>query len=333
MKRKLISFLLVFYVVFSAWGMAVADPSPSIAKEPIVLRIATNAATGQSVELGLRRFSELVEARTNGEVKIAVYPDSVLGDGNELLNQCKLGTIDMVNLGSGSVASIIPEYNITSFYYAWKNDDHMRTFFSSNLIRELNERYLKQAGVRIISSNWEQGYRHLVTKRPVNTLDDLRGMKIRVPQLEIYVAAWKALGANPTPMALGEVYTALQQNVVDAIELPLDWIIRGKYYEQAKYVVLTAHLGYPNQIQINEKSFQKLSTVQQEILVQAANEAGEYSSKTLAATEDEMIKELKANGVTILPVNRAEFANRVYTIIPQFERLWGPGFWQKVQDL
>lgn len=278
-------------------------------------------------------MAELVEKRTDGQVKIQVYPDGALGDAFEMQNSVKLGTLEMVNLGCGVTAGSTPEYNITTFYYVWKSPEHMRAFFESDICKAFDQKYLDTTGIRIIASNWEQGDRHTVAKRPIRGVEDLKGLKIRVPQLESFVAAWKAMGANPTPMSFGEVYSALQQGVVDAIEVPLDWIYKAKFYEQAEYVILTGHLGYPNQVQINEKVFQKLSKENQEVLVEAALEAGEYASKLQREATADLRGTIEAEGITFIEVDRSEFAKKVYQIVPDFEEQWGKGLWDKVQAI
>jgi TRAP-type transport system periplasmic protein len=305
----------------------------SQAQKPVTLRLGLIEATGHPVHLGSKYMAELVEKGTSGRVKIEVYPDATLGAAFEMQNSVKLGTLDMTNAGCGVTAGSLPEYNITTFYYVWKSLEHMRAFFNSDLCKGFNQKYLDTTGIRILASNWEQGDRQTLSKRPIRKVDDLKGLKIRVPQLESYVAAWKAMGANPTPMAITEVYSALQQGVVDAIEIPLDWIYANKYYEQAKYVILTAHLGYPNQVYISEKSFQKLSPEDQKVLAEAAVKAGEYATKLQQEGTAGLRAKLEAAGVTFIDVNRAEFAAKVGMIVPDFEKLWGAGLWAKVQAL
>ena len=202
MKRNVVlAVVLGMIVCFGAYAGGQQDTE---IQEPVTLRVGMIAPTGHPVHLGSEHMAELVEERTNGQVKIEVYPDGALGDAFEMQNSVKLGTLDMVNLGCGVTAGSIPEYNITTFYYVWKSPEHMHAFFNSDICKEFDQKYLDKTGIRIISSNWEQGDRHTVAKRPIRQVGDLKGLKIRVPQLESFVAAWKAMGANPK-MVVSEV--------------------------------------------------------------------------------------------------------------------------------
>jgi tripartite ATP-independent transporter DctP family solute receptor len=303
------------------------------AVKKVTLKMGMIAATGHAVEIGSTYFAKLVKERTNGEVEIQVYPDGTLGNEVELQNAAKLGTVDIINVGCGITSGTIPQYNIASFHYCWKSPEHMHAVMSSDLVKGWDEESLKKSGLRILASNWEQGNRHVASKKPIRSIDDVKGLKIRVPQAEAFIAAWKALGANPAPMAFGEVYTALQQGVVDAVEVPLDWIANNKFYEQAKYIILTGHLQYVNQVQINEKTFQKLSPKNQEILIQAAKEAGDLSTETGRKVIAGLQADLESKGAIFIEVDRSKFQEKIMAIVPDFEKQWGVGLWDQVQKI
>ncbi|MBC7189293.1 TRAP transporter substrate-binding protein, partial [Candidatus Aerophobetes bacterium] len=261
----------------------------SVAKAEVKkLRMGLISAEGHPVTKASRKFAELVKERTNGEIQIEVFAGGALGGEVEMQDMLSVGTLDLASMGNGIPPTYNPQFQLLQMPYLWDSQDQMLAFAKSEIQEEMNERYLKASGVRILASNWDQGARHTLSKRPIYKVEDFKGLKIRVPQIPAWVDMWQILGTIPTQIAFPEVYTALQQGVVDAMECPLYWIYASSFHEQAKYLILTGHIMYYNQVFINERVFQSLSPEYQRIIKEAALEAGEYETELTRTLEEDI---------------------------------------------
>jgi TRAP-type C4-dicarboxylate transport system substrate-binding protein len=194
----------------------------------------------------------------------------------------------------------------------------------------MNQKYLDKSKARILASNWYQGTRHTLSKEPINSIEDFKGLKIRVPQLPEWVEMWKRLGANPTQISFPEVYTALQQGVVDGMECPLFYFYSSSFYEQAKYITLTAHNIYSNSVIINDKVYKKLPEEHQKILLDAAVEAGMYETKLTIDADKELYEKLEAADVTFTELNNDEIAQRIRPVYDSWTKVFGADLLEKV---
>jgi tripartite ATP-independent transporter DctP family solute receptor len=302
------------------------------ADKPTVLRIGLIAAEGHPVTKASNRFGELVKERTGGVIEVQVFPGGTLGGEHELQDMVSTGTLEMMSIGTGIPAALNPQFKILTMPYLWDNQDQMIAFANSGIQDEMNENYLKKSGVRALASNWDQGIRHTLTKKPIKDIEDFKGVKIRVPQLPEWVEMWKLAGTNPTQIPFPEVYTALQQGVVDAMECPLFWIFSSSFYEQAKYLILTAHSMYYNQLFINDKLFQKLTADQQKILVDAAREAGEYETELTRSIDADLRGKMEAKGVTFMEIDREKMAQIVRPVFDSWKKVFGADLLEKIDQ-
>ena len=302
------------------------------ADKPMVLRIGLIAAEGHPVTQASKRFAELVQERTDGALEVQVFPGGTLGGEVELQDMVSIGTLEMMSVGTGITAAINPQFKIFSMPYLWDSQDQMIAFANSSIQDELNENYRKKSGIKVLAPNWDQGIRHTLTKEPINSLDDFKGVKIRVPQLPEWVEMWKLAGTNPTQIPFPEVYTALQQGVVDAMECPLYWIYSSSFYEQAKHLILTGHNMYFNQLMINDALFNKLSREQQEILLDAAKEAGEYETELTREIDVDLRGKMEAEGVIFMEVDRDEMSKRVRPVFESWSKVFGADLLEKIDQ-
>jgi tripartite ATP-independent transporter DctP family solute receptor len=203
----------------------------------------------------------------------------------------------------------------------------------SPLMRDLNERAAKESGIRILDMGWWYGERHLTTKtKQVVKPDDVKGLKIRTMDSPMAKAALAALGAATTPMAVAELYTALQLGVVEGQENPLNTIYSHKFYEVQKYVALTGHMAMNLVLVINEKFYQGLSPQLQQIFVKSMQDAGDFESEMQIGMNKKNGQDLKDKGMIITAVNKTEFAERTKDAWKQFEPVFGKGFYEKVVE-
>ena len=295
-----------------------------------ILRLGLIASEEHPVTKASKMFSDLVKERTNGAIDVQVFPGGTLGGEVEMQDMVSSGTLEMTCIGTGITANLNPQFKLHQMPYLWDSQDQMIAFANSSIQDEMNENYTKKSGIKVLASNWDQGVRHTISKKPVNAPEDFKGVKIRVPQLPEWVQMWKLLGTNPTQLPFPEVYTSLQQGVVDAMESPLYWIFSGSFYEQAKHIILTGHIMYYNQLMINEKVYKKLSPEHRQILLDAAQEAGEYETGLIRSADSDLRAKMEAAGVKFAEIDRDKLAQTVRPVMESWTKVFGADLLEKV---
>jgi len=227
----------------------------------------------------------------------------------------------------------VPDMSIAHSPYIFRNWEEADLLFRTDWWLGL-ENQLAQKGVKVIASNWHYGTRQTLTTRKVERPQDFRGMKIRVPQSTLYVKTFEHLGASPTPMALTEVYTSLQQGVIDGLENPLSVIWGGRYHEAAKYLLIDNHMRAVILLACSNALWDSLSPEQQTLLTQTARDAGRYQNQLVEKTDAELLDHFRAQGVTITETDYDEFAQAAagFFTDPAFSS-WSPGLHAKVLTL
>lgn len=252
-------------------------------------------------------FADKIKEYTQGRYTVDVYPSSTLGDDPKLLEQVKLGAIDFAVTGVGIYSNQVPELGLLALPYLVESyEQGWQLFDTSPWVKEWFAK-LQTKSIRYLAM-WEAGFREVTAKRPVRTPEDVKGMKIRLSKNQMYFWIWETLGANPTPMALGEVYLGLQQGVVDAQENPIPTIYVNKFYEVAKYISLTNHIYAPIPLCISERRWQSLSPADQAAVMKAAHEVSAWDRKAVVDDEDKMLADMKAKGATIIKPDVSAFA-------------------------
>ena len=314
----------IHHVVLVVVALVLAVSMVSAAQnKPLVFKMGLISPADHPVTKASQYMAALVKERTNGGIEIQVFPNGVLGGEVELQAAVRSGAIHMASIGDGHAAAYSKPWNIFVMYYIWPDAETMHRIQAGPPFEPFVRDYEQNSGVTVLAMNWEQGARHLLAKKPVRTPEDLRGVKIRVDQLPLHSEGWRAMGANPTPLAFPEIYSALQQGVVDAMECPLNWIYSSGFHEHAKYLNLTAHSRYMNMVIINTKLLEGLSPEYQQILREAAVEAGLYETELSRQEELDYRKKMEAEGVTFVEVDVEAFRNRVLPLFEKNMDRWG----------
>lgn len=271
-----------------------------------VLRLGHNNAVNHPLNMGAEQFAKRVKERTNGQVTIQVYPAAQLGDERQLGEGLRVGTIDLMWGVSSMVGQFAPEFNGLEAGYLFRDRDHQTKVHQGPIGEELNQRLIQKIGVRVLAFHFA-GERHLTTStKAVRHPDDLKGMLIRVPQLENSMVTFKALGASVTGIAFNEVYMALKMGLAEGQENPLVSIYAMKFHEVQKYLSLTAHIISNGIVVMNNQKFMSMPPDVQKALVEEARAAGEYTGNLYAKQGEELIPELKKS-LTFIEVNKVEF--------------------------
>jgi len=253
-------------------------------------------------------FGEQVAKLTDGRIEVKVYPNETLGKEMDLINGMQLGTVEMTITGE-SLQNWAPKAALLAVPYAYSTLEEMDKVASGPIGKEIEEQIIEKARVRPIAY-FARGPRNLTSNRPIKTPDDLNGLKMRVPNVPLFVDVWRALGANPVPMAFSEVFTSLQNGTIDAQENPLALIKSASFAEVQKYVNLTQHVRSWIYLTISEKTFEGLSEEDQAAILEAGKKTQEYERDLFLKDEQRLRKELEDAGMTFVEVDQAAFKEK-----------------------
>lgn len=301
--------------------------------KPVTIQIGYENNPGEPIDLAVKKWKELVEQKSNGSMKVELFPSSQLGSKNDLIDQMIAGS-PVITLADGTFYADrgVPDFGIAFGPYFFSSWDQVWKLTKSTWWKEQTDK-LEQKGLKMLTADWMYGERHTLTKKPVRTVQDLKGMKIRVPNNTIQIKSYEVIGAAPTPMALGEVYTALQQGVIDGVENPLSVLYNGKFQEVAKYLTLDGHIKNATTWITGTTFFKTLTPDQQKILMETGDEAGLYNNDLQKKVDEEMLQKFKEAGVEIINVDVSKFAeaSKAFYTLPEFTSKWSPRLYDKVQ--
>jgi tripartite ATP-independent transporter DctP family solute receptor len=241
-----------------------------------------------------------------------------------------IGAIEMGRTGSLIISVAAPQYGALDLPYVFRSQQHLRNVLAGPIAQTMHQEFLARRGIRVLGIV-NRGPRHLTTRnRAVRTPADLAGLKVRVPEIPVYVAAWRALGASPTPMAFPEVFTALQQGTIDGQENPLATIHGNSFQDVQRFLVLTAHVRGNGWMIASERFWQSLTAADRTLLQQAVNDASAYADAQIARQEDELLAALRGRMEVVSPDIRA-FADIVLRDVPaRFADRWKPGLVEQI---
>lgn len=273
--------------------------SASAADAEVVLQIGFENSISEPIGQALEKWQQLVEEKGDGSLKIELFPDSQLGNKNELIDGMTLGE-PYITLADGAFYADygVADFGIVFGPFLFDDWDQCWTLIESDWYAEQCAE-LETKGLKIVASNWKYGERHTLTTKQVTTVDDLAGMKIRVPGNQIQSIGFDVLGATSTGMALDEVYQALQTGTIDGAENPLATLYGRKLHEVAKYLILDGHVKNFTTWVMSADLFNSLTPEQQELLVSTGEEAGLYNNELVDASEAEYLQMMKDEGVTV----------------------------------
>ncbi len=274
----------------------------------ITLKLGHLANEENSWHKAALKFADEVKTLTNGKVEVKVFPNDSLGKEMDLINGMQLGTADMTITGE-SLQNWAPKAALLGIPYAFKDMAEMDKVVTGPLGAEIQKEIAERAKV-ITLAYFARGPRDLTSNIPIKTVDDVKGLKMRVPNVPVFMQFWRAVGAQPTPMAFGEVFTSLQTGVINAQENPLALIKSASFYEVQKYVNRTEHVRSWIYLAIGAKSYNKLNADQKKALHEAAQRAQAYERTLMLADEKKLEAELKAKGMIFVETDQSGFAKK-----------------------
>lgn len=251
-----------------------------------------------------------IKKRTNGRYEIQVFPASTLGKESDINNGLTLGTVDIILSGASFAGNSYKPLAISYFPFIFRDAEHQLRYAKSDVFKELAKGYDEKTGNHITALSY-YGARHVTSNKPVVKPEDMKGLKIRVPDAPAYLAFPKSLGANPTPIAFAEVYLALQNGTVDAQENPLPTIEAKKFYEVQKNISLTGHIVDSLLTIVSGQLWSKLSEADRKIFTEVMQEAAEKTGREIIASEARLVDEFKKKGINVIAVDKNAFREAV----------------------
>lgn len=248
--------------------------------------------------------------RTNNRYQIEVFPASQLGKETDINQGLSLGSVDIIISGSSFAARSFAPIGVTYYPFIFRDADHLLAYTKSEKYKELAKGYEDKTGHKIVATTY-YGARHVTSNRPIKACADMKGLKMRVPDVPAYLAMPRSCGANTTPIAFAEVYLALQNGTVEAQENPLTTIEAKKFYEVQKHIVLTAHIVDHLNTIVAKGTWDKMTPEDQKTFVDVAQEAAARATKQIQTREAELVTFFKEKGLTVTDVNKQDFVDAV----------------------
>lgn len=295
----LVATLSLYLAPATAWAQAKTDP--------LTIKFAHAGSSTHPYSVGINLLTPILEKNSGGAIKLQVFCCAQLGSERELAEGVRLGTINMTSVAAeGALPAWVPELQAFGLPFIIRDRDHIYKVLDGPVGKELESKLNAQGFV--VLGWWELGFRNMTSKdKPIRTPDDLKGLKMRVQEAKVWLGMMRALGAIPTPIPFGELYSALQQGVVDGQENPIVTITSMKFYEVQKQVGLTEHTYTALPVLASKKWWDTLKPAQRDVIAASVKESVPLQRKAVSGQVDEGIAFLKTQGVTINAVDKAKF--------------------------
>jgi tripartite ATP-independent transporter DctP family solute receptor len=298
MKRLFIKTVIAALAI-STFGLAQAQTR--------TIKFANQNAKGHPIVLGMERFAQLVDTKSGGKLKVNVFPGGALGSDQANISALQGGTLEMASMNSGIFASLVKDFEIYDFPFLFANPKEADAVVDGPFGQSLHAK-LQDKGI-VGLAYYELGFRQLTnSKRPINKVEDIASLKLRVIPNPINIDWVSALGANPTPLPFPELYAALEQGAVDGQENPLATIQGAKLNEVQKYLTLTNHQYNPQSVVVSRKFWDTLSADEKKVVQDAALESAKYQREQSRALAAGILENLKKGGMQVTELAPAEVA-------------------------
>ncbi|MBL8312094.1 MAG: sialic acid TRAP transporter substrate-binding protein SiaP [Burkholderiales bacterium] len=280
------------------------------------------------------RVAAEVKAKTGGRVEIQAFAGGQIGGSRDMIEAVANGSQQLVTEGAANFGAWIPSISVVEAPYIWRDPQHLIKALNGPLLAQYNEQLVKARGMRILGAVY-YGTRHVTTStKAVNALADMKGVKLRVPENDVFKAMAESWGARPTPMNFNELYLALKQGVVDGQENPLPTIKSGKFNEVQKYLVLSGHIMTPRLVVVNDAAWQKIAAADRKAVEDAMKAQMAWADSQIIEQEKTLVNEFKAAGMTVLQPDVNEWRKATLAgVPPKFEAKWGKGTYESIANM
>ncbi|HSO18133.1 MAG TPA: TRAP transporter substrate-binding protein [Desulfosarcina sp.] len=278
-----------------------------------VLKLGTSTQPTHIYNVAAEHFGKIVAENSGGDIEVQVFPAAQLGSERDMVEGLQLGSLEMTLTSTGPMGNFVPQVKLFNLPFLFKDRESCYRVLDGEIGTQIADRFTK-VGIR--SLGWfENGFRNITnSKVAVNSPDDMKGLKIRVMEDDVFILTMKSLGASPLPMAFGELYTALEQKTVDAQENPLAVIHSSRFFEVQKYLAMTGHFYSPAVLLISEMTWQQLTPAQQKIIADAATEARDFERALSLKADQELEAACKKEGMIVTHPDKTPFAEAVAAV-------------------
>lgn len=299
-----------------------AAPTLVRAQSGVSLRMSSSltADNNSSHFVWYDRFAKNLKTSVGDKVSIAYFPNNQLGKESDVVQQVRLGAMDMMISGTSIWATAVPEMGVLDMGYLFQSADHVGKSLDGAAGEALSKMLADRASVVTLGYAYSMGARNVYTKAAMKSASELRGVKVRVLPVPNFVATLKYMGAVATPIPFGEIYTALQTGVVDGVEQDAPTVLSGKFYEVAGHCMLTQHIFNPVMPVISKRAMDRIPPDLRKPFLEAAREATAFQRGQAGSTEVKAFDQLKSLGVTVTAVDRAALAKEVSPLWAEFAK-------------
>ncbi len=299
-----------------------------------VLTLGGSDALGSILDRQNLRFTACVNDKAANKLKVNFIQGEQLGNDVQVIEQMMQGSVHIYGDVLDWYANWVKDYAILAWGFTFRDADHMQKFLDSATYAAMAEKLRKEQGLRILAAAPTQP-RILFSKKPVGSLNDLNGIKMRVPEIKTYLTLWETLGTRPSRLAWGEIYLGLKTGVVEAAEGPISSAYAAKFHEAATNVIRTDHLMSSAHITVNDKSYSALPTDMQKLLGDCAQEAVQNTRKTAQMKTEDVVRKMASEGAKVTNIDKAPIQQRAKDGVVKMEKdgAWAPGLWDQIQKL
>lgn len=320
------------FIIGAVTALSTLVAMPAIAETRLV--VAGSEAVDSLLDRMAVKFAENLEANAGDAFKVNLIRGQSLGNAQQVMEQHQAGSVDVMYSRPDWLTSNVPDFQVMSWGFTFRGRDHMSAFLGSDVFAEMSQKAVDTMGVRVLSAAVDQP-RILYTREPVNGIDDVQGIKMRVPGIKAYLRMWETVGTVPTQVAWAEAFLALKTGGVDGAEADASGAYSQKFHVAAPNITLTNHLMSALHISVNEAKWNSLSADEQALLQSAADDAVSWASETAKGEAQAVLDKMVAEGATVSPIDNAPFAEKAGQAVPDIEAegLWSKGLWQRIRDI
>ncbi len=320
-KFKLLCLCLALVmVVVASVGCSNNENAPA-KDEVTVFKLANGSAIGDERDQSLQEFAKLVDEKSNGTMKVEVYSGGSLGTWRDTIEGLEPGIVQIVCESIGTLEAYSPTAGIDAYPYLYDSYDQYKNIMLNGEIGEKLLTTVGEEGGFVLMGPSNRGARVVTSNKKIESVDDLAGVKIRAPGIQMYIKTWEYLGASPVPMDASEIYTGLQQGTVDAQENPVMYSYGNAFYDVCDYLVITNHVFSTDVFIFNDDFFNNLPEEQQQVFREAAKEAGDFRTKLVEEKEADTIKLMEEKGMTVTYPDVAGFQAKLTDFAKEFPNL------------
>jgi len=320
--------LMMIAVLFSAMSLFTTCRGPGGVR---VIKLGHGLGVTHPVHEAMEFMAQLIEEKSQGKMEIRIYPNQQLGTERELVELLQIGSLGMTKVSSATLESFAPKIQVLSMPYLFRDDEHRDKVLKGEIGKQLlleGEKYWLRG-----LCYYDAGKRSFYTKnKPVDSPEDLKGLKIRTLESNMAINMIKSFGSSPTPVSYGELYTALQQGIVDGAENNPPSLYTSRHYEVCKFYSVNEHTAVPDVVIISTKVWNTLDAQEQQWIQEAADESAVFQYKLWAESVEESYRELKKAGVTITYPDQASFREAVESLYESF-RVSQPEMFEMVERI